>query len=60
MSDKLSKEELVAWDQYASHAVCAALTCWFRWKQGCPVDRPAIVVEAASVADLLLAERRKR
>ncbi len=52
--------ELEAWDRYTSAFAQAALTCWFRWKQGQPVDRKAILAEACELADMFIEERRKR
>ncbi len=56
----LSAAELDAWDRYASSFAQAALTCWFRWKQGIPVDRGAVLNESCALADLFIEERRKR
>ncbi len=57
---KLTDAELDAWDRYASSFAQAALTCWFRWKQGVPVDQKTVLSEACALADTFIAERRKR
>ncbi len=57
---KLTAEERVAWDGYAARAAAATMTCWFRWKQGCPVDYSRVIAESCAVADLLIEARRSR
>ncbi len=60
VSGKLTEAELDAWDRYASSFAQAALTCWFRWKQGQPVNQKAVLAEASALADMFIEERRRR